>query len=332
MNRSFRNTLYDFFYYSGITRNLLNSHQRQRQVILTYHNVVPAEEMGPYYTNYVDVSKETFEFQIKNLVKNFKVQPASKIVDPHCRGIFLSFDDGMSNNLDIIMPILSFYGITAMFAVCTGLLNGDIKFIWRDRIFLLLQSLLNKKLIFPDLTAISNREIIPANINSTAFAITTFIQNHQKMDTLYKYLEDIENQNNFKIENNITSRLRYIPMNMEEVKLLSSSGHFIVSHTHTHRKLSMLSEDQILFELKTSRDYLSKNIGYCNTIVYPYGTNADVSNTVKELVKATGYEHAFMNSKNHLKDGLYIPRINMGNIGSASQFYGVSAGLNKLFK
>ena len=332
MNRSFRNAFYDFFYYSGITRNLLNSHQRQRKVILTYHNVLPLKEMSPYYTNYVDVSKDTFEFQLKNLVKNFKIQPASKIVDPLCSGIFLSFDDGMSNNMDIILPILTLYGITAMFGVCTGLLNGDIEFIWRDRIFLLLQSLLNKKLIFPDLPAFSNREINAANLNGSASAITNFIQTQQKMDTVYQYLEDIENQNNFKIENNMTSRLRYVPMNLEEVKSLSSSGHFVVSHTHTHRKLSFLSEDQILFELKTSRDYLSKNIGDCNTFVYPYGTGAEVNHIVKELVKTTGYEHAFMNCNNHLNDELYIPRINMGNNNSLPRFYGVSAGLNKIFK
>lgn len=332
MNQSFRSAFYDLFYYSGITRNLLYSHQRQRKVILTYHNVLPIKEIGPYYTNYVDVSKDAFEFQLKNLVKNYRIQPAFKIVDPLCSGIFLSFDDGMSNNMDIILPILTLYGITAMFGVCTGLLNGDIEFIWRDRIFLLLQSLLYKKLIFPDLPAFSNKEINLANLNIAASAITNFIQTHQKMDTVYQYWENIETQNNFKIENNITSRLRYVPMNLEEVKSLSSSGHFVVSHTHTHRKLSLLSEDQILFELKTSRDYLSKNIGDCNTMVYPYGTGAEVNYIVKELVKTTGYDHAFMNCNNHLNDELLIPRVNMGNISTKAQLFGILAGVNKLFE
>jgi len=332
MNRTFRNAYYDFFYYSGIARNVLNAHQRRGKVILTYHNVLPEEEMGPYYTNYVDVSKNTFEFQIKNLVKNFRVQPASKIVDPLCSGVFLSFDDGMSNNMDIVLPILALYGITAMFGVCTGILKGDIKFIWRERIFLLLRSLLNKKLIFPDLPSISNKEINPANINSIAFTITAFIQAHHKMDTVYQYLEEIENRNNFKIENNIFDRLRYIPMNLEEVKSLSASGHLIVSHTHTHRKLSMLSADQVLYELKTSKDYLSQNIGNCNIIVYPYGTDAEINNIVKEKAKEVGYEHAFMNCNNNLHDPMSIPRINMGNLNSAPQFFGITAGLNKIFK
>jgi len=332
MNRTFRNAFYDFFYYSGLARNLLVTQQKHKKVILTYHNVLPKEQMGPYYTNYVDVSKEAFEFQLKNLVKNFNVQPASKIIDPLCSGVFLCFDDGMSNNIDIVQPLLLLYGITAMFGVCTGLLNGDIEFIWRDRIFLLLKSLLNKKFIFPDLPSISNKEITSSNINSIAFAVTTFIQAHHKMDTVYQYLEGVENKNNFEIEDNITSRLRFIPMNLEQVKSLSSSGNLVVSHTHTHRKLSMLSDDQILFELKTSKDYLSKNIGNCDTIVYPYGTDADVNSIVKEMAKKAGYEHAFMNCNNHSKDPLSIPRINMGNLNSVPQFFGTASGLNKIFK
>ncbi len=121
-------------------------------------------------------------------------------------------------------------------------------------------------------------------------------------------------------------------MSLDEVKFLSGSGHFVVSHTHTHRKLSMLPEDQILFELKTSKDFLSQNIGECNTIVYPYGTPSEVNAIVKDLAKETGYKYAFMNCNNNLKNGLYIPRINMGNINSREKFLGVLSGLNKILR
>ncbi|SRR6266496_3961093 len=332
MRRLLHKAYYDFFFYTGISKNILNKQQKNRKVILTYHNVLPSTEIGPYYTNFVDVSKDVFQFHIKTLLKNFNIQPASKILNPSCNGIFLSFDDGMSNNMDIVHPILSRNGITAMFAVCSGLLNGEIDFIWRDQIFLLLQNLMNKKIFFPELSTNSSSEISSTNLNQVALELTNFIQTNKKMDIVYQYLEEIKAINNIRIEKNQVNRSRYLPMSLDEVKLLSKLGHFVVSHTHTHRKLSMLSADQILFELKTSKTFLSQNISECNTIVYPYGTSAEVNGIVRGLTKETGYEYAFMNCNNNIKNDLSIPRISMGNLNSKEKFFGVLSGLNKIFQ
>lgn len=122
-------------------------------------------------------------------------------------------------------------------------------------------------------------------------------------------------------------------MNITDVKYLKSNGHFIASHTHSHRKLSMLSDVEIEKELKISKDYFRKELGDCDALVYPYGSAGEVDNHVKDFAVGAGYKYAYLNTvKGFEKGDLFIPRINMGNVASKSQFFGILAGFNKLFR
>ena len=122
-------------------------------------------------------------------------------------------------------------------------------------------------------------------------------------------------------------------MSNSDIKYLRGQGHYIVSHTHTHRKLSMLSDTELQNELIISKDYLRKELGDCDTLVYPYGSSGEVNPRVRDFASEAGYEYAFLNTtKGFKKDGLFIPRINMGNVATKSKFFGIIAGMNKLFR
>lgn len=325
--------LYGLSLRSGLSGLLLNKKVKNNKLIITYHNVLPSSELTNFFTNNVDVSETTFEFQIKSLLGKYKIQPAIKIIDPERNGIFLSFDDGMYNNVEIIAPVLKKYGITAMFGICSGLVQRNIEFIWRDIIFLMLKSLMNKKLIVSDMPALSGTVINENNLNKTAAALTEHIEKNNKMDRVYEYLGEILLSNNLILNRGSFSQLRYSPMDLPDIKYLQSQGHLIVSHTHTHRKLSMLSDTELGNELQISKDYFEAELGQCETLVYPYGSQNEVNDRVRNFAADSGYKSAFVNTmKGFEKDNLFIPRINMGNVTSKSQFFGILAGLNKLLR
>ena len=331
--KPFIDILYKSFFKSGLSKSFINRKLKAGKLILTYHNVLPESALSSFFTNNVDVSKATFEFQIKSLLEKYKIQPATEIVDGHKKGIYLSFDDGMLNNIEIVEPVLKKYGITAMFGICSGLVQRSIEFIWRDQIFLMLKSLQDKKIIISDLPLISGLEINKANLNKVASSITDYIQANNKMNDVYGYLDEVLVINNLILKRDLFSQLRYSPMNLSDVRYLQSCGHNIASHTHTHRKLSMLSDVELRNELHISRDYLRKEVGDCDTLVYPYGSPGEVNHRVRDFASEAGYKYAFLNTtKGFKKDHLFIPRINMGNISSKSNFFGILAGFNKLFR
>jgi len=140
-----KDVLLGSFHNLGMSSRLIDNKAKAGKLILTYHNVLPDGEMTPFYTNNVDVTTLAFEFQIKTLIDQFGIQPAHKINDPDQTGIFISFDDGMLNNIEIVEPILAKYNVTAMFAICTGLVESTIDFIWRDYLYLILKEIKGEK-------------------------------------------------------------------------------------------------------------------------------------------------------------------------------------------
>lgn len=329
--QNFKKILYNLSYDSGFSNLLVSHKQHIHKLIITYHNVLPSSELSRFFTNNVDVSAEIFEFQIRSLLEKFGIQPGIEIIDPDKKGIYLSFDDGMLNNIEIIAPILKKYGITAMFAICNGLVQENIEFIWRDTIFLMLKCLMNKKLIVSDMPSLSGEVINEKFLNRTAAALTAHIEKNNKMDHVYEYLDEILLSNDLTLNRDSFSQLRYSPMSLADIKYLRSEGHFIVSHTNTHRKLFLLSDPELEKELTISRNYFIKELGQCNTLVYPYGTSAEVNERVMHLVDKAGYKYAFLNTEKGFENSdLFMSRVSMGNVFSKPAFFGILAGMNKL--
>lgn len=324
--------LYGSFYNLGWSKALASRRASAGKFILTYHNVLPESEMTPHYTNNVDVTTATFEFQIKMLKKLFGIQPASKIYDSAQKGIFISFDDGMLNNIEIVEPILAKYGVTAMFGICSGLLDGTIEYLWRDYLYLMLKELKGKKILISDLPSCSGKVVGKENLNHIAQAITEHIEKTGLMDDVYEYLFGIAKENQVTIQHKYVPKLRYTPMGIPDIQNLKEKGHVIASHTHTHRKLSMLSDSELNGELDLSKNYLTENLGSCDALVYPYGTIKEVDEKVGRFAEDNGYLLAFMNIRKSFEpENYFIPRLNMGNVSNNSEFLGLLAGVNKMF-
>lgn len=79
-------------------------------------------------------------------------------------------------------------------------------------------------------------------------------------------------------------------MTWDQIGELAEYGWEIGSHTHTHPRLTQLSDDEVREELTTSRAELTRRLGSaCESIAYPYG---DVDDRVEELTRQVGYRTA----------------------------------------
>lgn len=323
--------IYESSYNLGWSRRIVTRKANAFKLILTYHNVLPEGEMTPHYSNNVDITIAAFEFQIKTLKDHFGIQPARKLNDGNQNGIFISFDDGMLNNIEIVEPILAKYDVTAMFGICSGLVDGSIDFIWRDYLFLILNELKGKNILLSDLPSISGKEVNDSNLDFLANAITQYIESNEQMDHVYDYLSKLAKYNNIAISRKDVPQLRYTPMGIPDIQNLNHKGHLIASHTHSHRKLSMLSEKELEYEMKKSRSFLMDIIGSCDTLVYPYGSAKEVNDRVGESAGDGGFKYAYMNiPTDNPNSQFFIPRLNMRNVATKSEYLGLLAGINKI--
>lgn len=86
----------------------------------------------------------------------------------------------------------------------------------------------------------------------------------------------------------VTGRVGVNPLTLTEAQVseLAGLGMEMVSHTHSHAYLANLTTEEIISELKLSREWLMKRGYNGNHIVYPYGSvNATVFKETKKVFK-----------------------------------------------
>ena len=90
-------------------------------------------------------------------------------------------------------------------------------------------------------------------------------------------------------------------LNAQELRELSKEGWIIGSHSHTHRDLTRLSEDELLEELIRSKEILEDTLGEeVFAIAYPYGRYS--LNVIKAAQRA-GYKLGFGTHKGMVYKG-----------------------------
>jgi peptidoglycan/xylan/chitin deacetylase (PgdA/CDA1 family) len=117
-----RDSWFTASYYTGLSQ-LYNALAGRKRGIVSYHNVLPVSELLSYDTYNVDVAAAVFDKQLTFLKKHFRVLPIQELENPKAQGIFLTVDDGMLNNYEILAPILAQHDFSALFAICPALID-----------------------------------------------------------------------------------------------------------------------------------------------------------------------------------------------------------------
>ncbi|MGL4571763.1 MAG: polysaccharide deacetylase family protein, partial [Clostridium sp.] len=117
-----------------------------------------------------------------------------------------------------------------------------------------------------------NKEI---SQNKVKRPLMTFIDDDGRNDSMFKWLPII-NETGVKITIPLVTSLIGTNQNYltwENVEYLKSKGVEFCSHTHTHARLSELTEEKIRDEFNISQNILKKYGLQSNVMVYPYGAD-----------------------------------------------------------
>lgn len=322
-------------YYTGLSQ-LYNALAGRKRGIVSYHNVLPVSELLSYDTYNVDVTAAVFDKQLAFLKKHFRVLPIQELESPKAQGIFLTVDDGMLNNYEILAPILEEHGLTALFAICPALIDGDVPHLWRDHLFLLLQQVQGQEVFLPvnHYQKPFKADTGSSSLNSLTRQLKKYVYKHQIAD-IYGLVREICEKNNWPYAQISHDPLRYQFMNWTQIQELTKRGHRVASHTMTHRILKFLSEDDKRFELLESKKRLESQLHLpVDIVVYPYGSMAEIDNATIKAGQESGYKTGLMNVQTH---SLSNPLLTQGrfafpSIADTAHLYAIVSGYKFLFR
>ena len=328
-----RGLLYNGIRYSGLGalyKLLLGT----KSGTLSYHNILPDDHLTSHRVNAVDVSVSSFEGQLRYLSERGLIRSATSAIDDEGTGFLLTFDDGMLNNYEIVAPILRKFSVTAIFAVCPGLISGAIPYIWRDHTYLILRRMVGRSVRLPLEEYREPLLVSEGNIDEIAerFRDWTLRSRHQDV---YETVKQICEANGIAYERSEYMPLRFHPMSAGQIEELALEGHVIASHTWSHRILSSLSSSERDRELRSSKEYLEALLNTSiDCIVYPYGGENEVDAKTVQAAMAAGYHTGFMNVAEPSLNpaSLARPRFSLPDTSSAAHIDARLFGLQRHLK
>ena len=219
-------------YYSGLFFFLNKLLRRKGLIIFNYHNFSTFtndywKNGSIFETNY----HENFEKQIKFIVKTIGfIKPeyiANQLKGDDLKAL-LTFDDGYRDNLEIALPILRKYSVSAIFFIPTNFI-GNGNFLWHDKIKIWgIENKFSKKKIKKLLNKLSSDK---AEFN--------------------RYLENIRLINNY--ENSLM-------MEWSNIRDIIKNKCKIGAHTKSHIPLNYLTMKDELEEISDSIDILRNKL------------------------------------------------------------------------
>ncbi len=234
-------------------------------VVLNYHNFSD-------YSNYAirrgsllsSGHQANFEKQAKWLKKHFKfVTPTNFYEHSTDKGlmVFLTFDDGYKDNVEIALPILDKYNLLAAFFIVSNIPDSN-QWLWHDKI---------RYLVSTTMLESAKSELALKNLNLGKEPDPVFL----------KEVKDLES----------TLPHHRLMMNWDEIQLLKQRGFIIGSHTHTHSPLKFLSPEKRIEEMDLSRQTMASKLnGDISFFAYPNGLYDDDCHS---LMREYGVKYAF---------------------------------------
>jgi peptidoglycan/xylan/chitin deacetylase (PgdA/CDA1 family) len=298
--------------------------------VLTYHRVAHPAEVGTFDPGVVDVTPEAFDEQLAFLKRWFDLVGLRELVafrhgerlPPN--PLLVTFDDGYLDNHDTALPILRAHGARAAFFIATSYIE-DRRLFWWDKINHLVKSSTSPSLeiAYPramTLDLSSDRERTRA-----IQRLLRIVKDHYALD-LDRFLEEVARASGVRFEPTDEKRLAdRTLMTWDHVRALRRAGMDVGSHTRSHRVLQTLPPDELEGELSGSKADLERALDEpVRAISYPVGKALAYTPSIRNAVRAAGYELGFSNGTgvNHAWrfDPLDARRISM-DVGLTPSFY-----------
>ena len=329
---------WEMFFYNQFTAGYLEKLAKKLwkgpALVLMYHGVVP--DTFPV-RSWLLVKESVFAWQMEFLKSHFNVIPGRELTrrvksrdDSDRMAVVITFDDGYVNNYTVVYPLLRKYDIPASFFITSGAIDTKELF-WFDKVILPIQ--------YSDCSHINLSRYGLGRVNFSRDSIEkrwTDLQSllallkqieYSKMLEIVEYVADT-----YRIPDEVVAPL--LPLESNHVVEMSESDLIdIGSHTHNHRILSQIQEDQVEREIKLSVDLLENMCGSrIEMFSFPNGQSSEIA--IKALRKY-GIKQAFITRSGYYKstdDPLAIPRIGISGFDSKWLFKAKMLGVRQLMQ
>lgn len=278
---------------------------RNKKIVLTYHNVIPDQLFDD--SPHLDVShhKSIFEHHIQHIKKRFSKNDLANRV-------LLTFDDGYQNQFKIASKILDTHQLSGIFFLSFKLIEEE-KTLDVDNMTQWVSY------VPPGNYTLFQQPVTVTTENRAEIASTIYdwlLSDYLLWNTLERELNNAYPFDRLAIPNALKT-LRFDPIKPNELCLMIANGHRIAAHSWNHYPLATLPialqrHDFELCQLKKKK--------YCNSDLYsyPFGGLAEVSEAAINLCADYGFSEAYINDENPLNwpdsDSRYqLPRISLPN-------------------
>ncbi|GGW87048.1 polysaccharide deacetylase family protein [Alteromonas halophila] len=203
------------------------------------------------------------------------------------RYALITFDDGYRDNYEFAYPILKSLNMRAAFFISTSLI-GSATLPWWDEIAWYVKKCAGKNVKLPgyDEPVQIPATITPDTIKSVLQSVK---QNFDSLESLLANLHELAGGDTPSYHSKSE-----LFMNWQQLQELVDAGMTIGAHSHSHRILSYLSNQELDFELSHSKALLESKLGIdANTLSYPVGGAHTYNEIVSRKARELGYESAF---------------------------------------
>jgi peptidoglycan/xylan/chitin deacetylase (PgdA/CDA1 family) len=201
--------------------------------------------------------------------------------------VLLTFDDGLKNNFTNALPLLMKYKVPAVFFITA--VDNSSHYLFNDILDVF-------SLIGPETVILNGINFVKrkAGIHNRYYGDNTILLAH--------YFQNLDSEKRDEVLEQI---FRYIPkhefkqyneylalMSHDEIRELSGrEGMSVGSHGVSHVDFSAITPEEVLHELKSSKERLETITGkICDSIAFPYGSYTRETIT---LCKENGYDYLF---------------------------------------
>ena len=298
-----------------------------KHIIVKYHYIEnPREDRRAFYPCTVD----EFERQVIFLKNNFKITTVDDVFGAAQREIpekmcALTFDDGLKDNFENVVPILKKHGIIGTFFPITKTFEEFLPATHKMHIALSLQDA--DKLVdrFNAFLSVSFPKMVKKILIDKSVRLTTARKMYddiaianlkETMNLIPRNIRDTFLDIVFK-ENLLDEKeiARSLFMSLREIKLLKEVGHIVGSHCHSHEALDTMNESCARKEVKISKEILEKMLGTGITLL-AYPQSAPHGN-IRSVLEESGFRFALTTEARGIslgEDPYFIPRYDTNHI------------------
>lgn len=261
------------------------------------------------------VHVDSFEEQMRYVRQKMNPVSLDQVVDSmrggslEPRSVAVTFDDGYRDNLTLALPILEKYNIPATIYVATGLLDRSAPLWWFEHVFL-----------------IENTEEINFTYEGIEYSYdTSSLAGMEKastdLDILFKSLKiDAQIEVLEKMRKCCSAKFTWDDEMLSGDELRTLAQHPLITiggHTHSHSNCLILTQEELIEEVRENRDFLTKEIGHQPIhFAYPYGGVEHAGKREFDVISNLGFVSSATTRWGHLKKRQessvsVLPRVNI---------------------